>query len=168
MLYYCDTAGLGDIMLTCYGSLSRNRSVGVRLGQGEKLADILASSSQVAEGVATAGQACVPWLFGTVFAFLHRGRCNSDLTVFLPYSACSCGGQLGAQVPCAAASSDSSCSGEAIEREQEYCCLQGKKGIHAHQPIDCATFWSLQVLDGHITAKQAVFEIMNLPQIEER
>ena len=42
-------------MLTCYGSLSRNRSVGVRLGQGEQLADILASSSQVAEGVATAG-----------------------------------------------------------------------------------------------------------------
>ena len=48
-------AGLGDIMLTCYGSLSRNRSVGVRLGQGEKLPDILASSSQVAEGLATAG-----------------------------------------------------------------------------------------------------------------
>lgn len=48
-------SGLGDIMLTCYGSLSRNRSVGVRLGKGERLADILASSSQVAEGVATAG-----------------------------------------------------------------------------------------------------------------
>ena len=29
-------SGLGDIMLTCYGSLSRNRSVGVRLGKGEK------------------------------------------------------------------------------------------------------------------------------------
>ncbi|CAK0787504.1 hypothetical protein CVIRNUC_010724 [Coccomyxa viridis] len=48
-------SGLGDIMLTCYGSLSRNRSVGVRLGQGEALADILASSNQVAEGVSTAG-----------------------------------------------------------------------------------------------------------------
>eukprot|EP00878_Enallax_costatus_P031603 GHUV01034565.1.p1 GENE.GHUV01034565.1~~GHUV01034565.1.p1 ORF type:complete len:196 (+),score=40.13 GHUV01034565.1:755-1342(+) len=48
-------SGLGDIMLTCYGDLSRNRSVGVRLGRGEKLGDILASSSQVAEGVATAG-----------------------------------------------------------------------------------------------------------------
>ncbi len=34
-------------MLTCYGALSRNRSVGVRLGKGEKLEDILASSSQV-------------------------------------------------------------------------------------------------------------------------
>ena len=37
-------SGLGDIMLTCYGDLSRNRSVGVRLGQGEKLEDILATS----------------------------------------------------------------------------------------------------------------------------
>ncbi|KAL6761585.1 glycerol-3-phosphate dehydrogenase [Haematococcus lacustris] len=48
-------SGLGDIMLTCYGNLSRNRTVGIRLGRGEKLADILASSPQVAEGVATAG-----------------------------------------------------------------------------------------------------------------
>lgn len=48
-------SGLGDIMLTCYGDLSRNRSVGIRLGRGERLEDILASSSQVAEGVATAG-----------------------------------------------------------------------------------------------------------------
>ncbi len=48
-------SGLGDIMLTCYGSLSRNRSVGVRLGKGEALADIMSSSSQVAEGVPTAG-----------------------------------------------------------------------------------------------------------------
>lgn len=48
-------SGLGDIMLTCYGDLSRNRSVGIRLGRGERLEDILSSSSQVAEGVATAG-----------------------------------------------------------------------------------------------------------------
>lgn len=47
-------SGLGDIMLTCYGALSRNRSVGIRLGQGEALQDILDSSSQVAEGVSTA------------------------------------------------------------------------------------------------------------------
>ena len=48
-------SGMGDVMLTCYGELSRNRAVGVRLGRGEALADILGSSSQVAEGVATAG-----------------------------------------------------------------------------------------------------------------
>jgi glycerol-3-phosphate dehydrogenase len=44
-------SGLGDIMLTCYGDLSRNRSVGMRLGRGERLEDILASSSQVGGGV---------------------------------------------------------------------------------------------------------------------
>jgi len=47
-------AGLGDIMLTCYGDLSRNRSVGLRLGAGESLEAILGESTQVAEGVATA------------------------------------------------------------------------------------------------------------------
>eukprot|EP00210_Caulerpa_lentillifera_P001131 g1090.t1 len=47
-------AGIGDIMLTCYGDLSRNRTVGVRLGQGESIHEILAGMSQVAEGVTTA------------------------------------------------------------------------------------------------------------------
>jgi glycerol-3-phosphate dehydrogenase (NAD+) len=52
-------SGLGDIMLTCYGDLSRNRSVGVRLGRGEKLHDILASSTQVRamHGRGTLGEA---------------------------------------------------------------------------------------------------------------
>lgn len=48
-------SGAGDIMLTCFVNLSRNRSVGVRLGSGEPLNDILLSMNQVAEGVATAG-----------------------------------------------------------------------------------------------------------------
>lgn len=48
-------SGTGDIMLTCFVSLSRNRTVGVRLGSGEKLDDILDSMNQVAEGVSTAG-----------------------------------------------------------------------------------------------------------------
>ncbi|XP_057520276.1 glycerol-3-phosphate dehydrogenase [NAD(+)] 2, chloroplastic [Amaranthus tricolor] len=48
-------SGTGDIMLTCFVNLSRNRTVGVRLGSGEKLEDILNSMNQVAEGVATAG-----------------------------------------------------------------------------------------------------------------
>ncbi|XP_009798483.1 glycerol-3-phosphate dehydrogenase [NAD(+)] 2, chloroplastic isoform X1 [Nicotiana tabacum] len=48
-------SGTGDIMLTCFVSLSRNRTVGVRLGSGEKLDDILSSMNQVAEGVTTAG-----------------------------------------------------------------------------------------------------------------
>ncbi|KFK36941.1 hypothetical protein AALP_AA4G192100 [Arabis alpina] len=48
-------SGTGDIMLTCFVNLSRNRTVGVRLGSGESLDDILSSMNQVAEGVATAG-----------------------------------------------------------------------------------------------------------------
>jgi len=48
-------AGLGDLVLTCTGDLSRNRQVGLALGRGENLQDVLARLGQVAEGVATAG-----------------------------------------------------------------------------------------------------------------
>ncbi|MGA1362231.1 MAG: NAD(P)H-dependent glycerol-3-phosphate dehydrogenase, partial [Ilumatobacteraceae bacterium] len=44
-------AGMGDLIATCSSTNSRNMSVGMRLGQGEALADIIASTSQVAEGV---------------------------------------------------------------------------------------------------------------------
>jgi glycerol-3-phosphate dehydrogenase (NAD(P)+) len=44
-------SGLGDLVLTCTGDLSRNRSVGLRLGRGERLDDIVASMKEVAEGV---------------------------------------------------------------------------------------------------------------------
>lgn len=47
-------AGMGDLVLTCTGELSRNRTVGQRLGQGEKLDDILRDMKAVAEGVRTA------------------------------------------------------------------------------------------------------------------
>ena len=46
-------AGLGDLVLTCTGELSRNRQVGIRLGQGQKLPQILASMTMVAEGIRT-------------------------------------------------------------------------------------------------------------------
>lgn len=46
-------AGMGDLVLTCTGALSRNRTVGFRLGQGEPLEGILASLGGVAEGVQT-------------------------------------------------------------------------------------------------------------------
>jgi glycerol-3-phosphate dehydrogenase (NAD(P)+) len=47
-------AGMGDLVLTCTGGLSRNRTVGQRLGRGETLAEILGSMRQVVEGVRTA------------------------------------------------------------------------------------------------------------------
>ncbi|GAX80140.1 hypothetical protein CEUSTIGMA_g7578.t1 [Chlamydomonas eustigma] len=92
-------SGLGDIMLTCYGSLSRNRSVGIRLGKGEKLADIVASSKQVAEGVATAG---------VVIILAKRYRVSLPVLTAVA-----------------------------------------------------------QVLDNNLTPREAVYAIMNLPQIEE-
>jgi glycerol-3-phosphate dehydrogenase (NAD(P)+) len=46
-------SGVGDLVLTCTGTLSRNHSVGVRLGKGEKLETILAGMQAVAEGVRT-------------------------------------------------------------------------------------------------------------------
>jgi glycerol-3-phosphate dehydrogenase (NAD(P)+) len=46
-------AGLGDLVLTCTGSLSRNRAVGVELGRGASLEQVLAGRETVAEGVVT-------------------------------------------------------------------------------------------------------------------
>lgn len=46
-------AGIGDLVLTCTGELSRNHRVGHELGQGKKLAEILAGMTMVAEGVFT-------------------------------------------------------------------------------------------------------------------
>ncbi len=50
---FAGLAGLGDLVLTCSSELSRNRTVGVRLGRGETLEEILASMKMVAEGVKT-------------------------------------------------------------------------------------------------------------------
>ena len=44
-------AGMGDLIATCSSTKSRNMTVGMRLGQGERIEDIIASTSQVAEGV---------------------------------------------------------------------------------------------------------------------
>lgn len=46
-------SGLGDLVLTCTGGLSRNRHVGAELGRGRSLSDILSSMKMVAEGVRT-------------------------------------------------------------------------------------------------------------------
>jgi glycerol-3-phosphate dehydrogenase (NAD(P)+) len=46
-------SGLGDLVLTCTGTLSRNRHVGIELGRGRSLDDILSGMKMVAEGVRT-------------------------------------------------------------------------------------------------------------------
>jgi glycerol-3-phosphate dehydrogenase (NAD(P)+) len=76
-------AGLGDLVLTCTGGLSRNRSVGVELGRGKKLAEIIAGMhGMVAEGVFTttaavglahARQVEMP-ITEQMHAILHEGK----------------------------------------------------------------------------------------------
>jgi glycerol-3-phosphate dehydrogenase (NAD(P)+) len=76
-------AGLGDLVLTCTGGLSRNRSVGVELGRGKKLTEILSSMhGMVAEGVFTTTAAVglarargveMP-ITEQMHAILHEGR----------------------------------------------------------------------------------------------
>ncbi|MDB4960979.1 MAG: Glycerol-3-phosphate dehydrogenase [Myxococcales bacterium] len=51
---FAGLSGMGDLVLTCSGDASRNRRVGLALGQGKKMADILGEMKQVAEGVKTA------------------------------------------------------------------------------------------------------------------
>jgi len=53
-LTFAGLAGMGDLILTCTGDLSRNRSVGIELGRGRRLTDILEEMKMVAEGVETA------------------------------------------------------------------------------------------------------------------
>ena len=50
---FAGLAGMGDLVLTCTGTLSRNRTVGVAVGQGRPLAEVLQGMRMVAEGVAT-------------------------------------------------------------------------------------------------------------------
>jgi len=52
-------AGMGDLVLTCTGDLSRNRTVGIQLGQGRTLAAILAEMRMIAEGVKTTESTCL-------------------------------------------------------------------------------------------------------------
>jgi glycerol-3-phosphate dehydrogenase (NAD(P)+) len=79
-------AGMGDLVLTCTGDLSRNRTVGYRLGQGESLEEILADMTAVAEGVKTAEAVYalarrhdveMP-IVEQVYAIVHEGRSPSD------------------------------------------------------------------------------------------
>ncbi len=80
-------SGMGDLVLTCTGGLSRNRTVGVELGRGRKLAEIIASMhGMVAEGVLTTnaavGLACkmkieMP-ITQQMHAILHQGKPPRD------------------------------------------------------------------------------------------
>ena len=51
VLTFRGLAGMGDLVLTCTGGLSRNRTLGQRLGRGEPLDEILGSMREVVEGL---------------------------------------------------------------------------------------------------------------------
>jgi glycerol-3-phosphate dehydrogenase (NAD(P)+) len=79
-------AGIGDLALTCTGARSRNHSLGVALGRGETLANILAGRRDVVEGVATASAVTalaqrlgveLP-ISSAVDAILHQGAAIAD------------------------------------------------------------------------------------------
>src|SRR5262249_32259447 len=81
-------SGLGDLVLTCHGPLSRNRSLGLALGKGRALAEHLRGRRQVVEGAATAPAVLaraarlgieMP-ICAAVDAILHRGA-DLDATV---------------------------------------------------------------------------------------
>lgn len=55
---FAGLAGMGDLVLTCTGALSRNRALGVAIGQGATLAEALAGKTTVAEGANTTESAC--------------------------------------------------------------------------------------------------------------
>jgi glycerol-3-phosphate dehydrogenase (NAD(P)+) len=81
-LTFAGLSGMGDLVLTCTGDLSRNRSVGLALGQGRRLDDILAEMDEVVEGVLTSRSARelsirerveMP-ITSEVYAILHEGK----------------------------------------------------------------------------------------------
>jgi len=81
-------SGLGDLVLTCHGPLSRNRSLGLALGKGTALADHMQGRRQVVEGEATApavlaraGKLAIEMpICAAVDAILHRGA-DLDATI---------------------------------------------------------------------------------------
>ena len=79
---FAGLSGLGDLAVTCFSRLSRNRGLGERLGRAEKLETILASSVAVAEGYPTARSAyhmakklnVVTPIIDEVYAVLYEGK----------------------------------------------------------------------------------------------
>ncbi|HEY4331999.1 MAG TPA: NAD(P)H-dependent glycerol-3-phosphate dehydrogenase, partial [Ilumatobacteraceae bacterium] len=83
---FAGLAGMGDLIATCSSKQSRNNTVGLRLGQGEAIGEILASMSMVAEGVKSSPPVLeLARRYGVempiteqVVAVCHKGRSASD------------------------------------------------------------------------------------------
>ena len=83
---FAGLSGMGDLVLTCTSRLSRNYTVGERMGRGEKIADILSGMKQVAEGVENSATARtlahrlgIPApITEEVYALVHKGKALQD------------------------------------------------------------------------------------------
>ena len=88
---FAGLSGMGDLVLTCSGEASRNRRVGLALGQGKKMIDILAEMKMVAEGVKTtkvahelAAKLGVPApITDVMHAIVHKGLPARDTMIKL-------------------------------------------------------------------------------------
>lgn len=88
---FAGLSGMGDLVLTCSGESSRNRRVGLALGQGKKMEDILAEMKMVAEGVKTtkvahelAAKLGVPApITDIMYEVVHRGAPARDTMIKL-------------------------------------------------------------------------------------
>jgi len=84
-------AGAGDLILTCTGDLSRNRTFGFRLGKGEKVHDILANQKQVVEGYLTSRSAyhlirqlrVEAAIFEQIYHYLHDNEQGRPISHFV-------------------------------------------------------------------------------------
>ncbi|MBN2724974.1 MAG: NAD(P)-dependent glycerol-3-phosphate dehydrogenase [Deltaproteobacteria bacterium] len=85
-------SGMGDLVLTCTGNLSRNRQVGYRLGKGESVDAILSGMKQVAEGVATSSsgymlskmyEVDMPITTAVYSGIFQKGTAKEELSVIL-------------------------------------------------------------------------------------
>ncbi|MBI5536915.1 MAG: NAD(P)-dependent glycerol-3-phosphate dehydrogenase [Deltaproteobacteria bacterium] len=84
-------SGLGDLILTCTGELSRNRTFGVRIGKGEKVQEILSSQKQVVEGYLTARSAhhlarqlgVEAAIIESIYEYLHENEAGRPMSEFV-------------------------------------------------------------------------------------
>jgi glycerol-3-phosphate dehydrogenase (NAD(P)+) len=84
-------SGLGDLILTCTGELSRNRTFGVRLGRGESVQDILSGQKQVVEGYLTARSAhhlarqlgVEAAIIENIYTYLHENDSHRPISEFV-------------------------------------------------------------------------------------
>ncbi|KAK0607768.1 hypothetical protein LWI29_020264 [Acer saccharum] len=135
-------SGTGDIMFTCFVNLSRNRTVGVRLGSGEKLDDILSSMNQK---------------YNIKMPVLTACSCSDHGQRTDPRESCS---RID-ESPSASSLSCLKCQvAEGVSTAGAVIALAQKYNVK--MPVLTAV---ARIIDNELTPKKAVLELMSLPQL---